>query len=334
MHFHQWKRREVITLLGGAAAAWPLAARAQQSERIGRIGVLMGTSDSDADQTRMVAVFTQALSGLGWKEGANINIDYRWAAGDSARLQAHAAELARLGLDAIFVQGTPATTALRRAAPTTPLVFVNVTDPITTGLVSSLAHPGGNITGFTNYEFSMGGKWLEILKEISPGLSRVAAIFNPDNPVMPQNVRSIEAAAPILGIQISARPARNAQEFEQAIIGFGSEPNGGMLVLLDFLTLAHRELIIGLATRHRLPTGYGLRVFATSGGLFSYGVDPVDLFHRAASYVDRILKGAKPADLPVQQPNKFELVINVKAAGALGLEVPPTLLARADEVIE
>jgi putative tryptophan/tyrosine transport system substrate-binding protein len=327
-------RREFITLLGGAAAVWPLAAAAQQADRMRRIGVLMGTADSDPDQKGMVRVFTQALSDLGWKEAANISIDYRWAAGEPARLQAHAAELARLGLDAIFVQGTPAATALRRAAPTTPLVFVNVTDPITTGLVSSLAYPGGNITGFTNYEFSMAGKWLEILKEMSPGVSRVAAIFNPDNPVMPQNVRSIEAAAPILGIQVSARPARNAQEFEQAITGFASEANGGMLVLLDFLTLAHRELIIGLATRHQLPTGYGLRVFATSGGLFSYGVDPVDLFRRAASYVDRILKGAKPADLPVQQPNKFELVINLKTAKALGLEVPPALLARADEVIE
>jgi putative ABC transport system substrate-binding protein len=232
------------------------------------------------------------------------------------------------------VQGTPATTALRQAAPTTPLVFVNVTDPISTGLVSSLAHPGGNITGFTNYEFSMGGKWLEILREIAPGITRVAVVFNPDNPVMPGNVHSIDAAGPTLGIQVAARPARNAEEFERTIRASASEPNSGLLVLLDFVTLAHRELIIRLATRYRLPTGYGLRVFATSGGLFSYGVDPIDLFRRGASYVDRILKGAKPADLPVQQPNKFQLVINLKAAAALGLEVPPTLLARADEVIE
>jgi len=333
MLFDQLKRREFITLLG-AAAAWPLAARAQQTEQARRIGVLMGTADSDPDQKALVSVFTQALAELGWKEGTKIHIEYRWAAGDIARLRASAAELARLALDAIFVQGTPATTALRQAAPTTPLVFVNVTDPVSSGLVSSLAHPGGNITGFTNYEFSMGGKWLEILREIALRITRVAVVFNPDNPVMPGQVRSIEAAGPTLGIQVSARPARNAEEFERAISASASDANGGLLVLLDFVTLAHRELIIGLATRYRLPTGYALRVFATSGGLFSYGVDSIDLFRRGASYVDRILKGAKPADLPVQQPNKFELVINLKTAKVLGLEVPASVLARADEVIE
>jgi putative tryptophan/tyrosine transport system substrate-binding protein len=333
MQFDQLKRREFITLLGGAAA-WPLAARAQQPEQARRIGVLMGTADSDPDQKALVSVFTEALAELGWKEGTKIHIEYRWAAGDIARLRASAAELARLALDAIFVQGTPATTALRQAAPTTPLIFVNVTDPVSSGLVSSLAHPGGNITGFTNYEFSMGGKWLEILREIALGITRVAVVFNPDNPVMPGQVRSIEAAGPTLGIQVAARPARNAEEFERAISASASDANGGLLVLLDFVTRAHRELIIGLAARYRLPTGYSLRVFATSGGLFSYGVDPIDLFRRGASYVDRILKGAKPADLPVQQPNKFELVINLKAAKALGLTVPETLLARADEVIE
>ncbi len=325
------RRRDFVTFLGGAAAM-PFAARGQ--ERVRRIGVLMGTADSDLDQKALVLVFTRALAELGWQEGTKINIEYRWAAGDAARLQAHAAELGRLALDAIFVQGTPATTALRRSAPATPLVFVNVTDPIVTGLVSSLAHPGGNITGFTNYEFSMGGKWLEILKEIAPIVTRVAVVFNPDNPVMPGNVRSIEAAGPTLATQVSVRPARNAEEFERTISAYASEANSGMLVLLDFVTLAHRELIIGLANRYRLPTGFGLRVFATSGGLFSYGVDPVDLFRRAAAYVDRILKGAKPTDLPVQQPNKFQLVINLKTAAAIGLTVPPTLLARADEVIE
>jgi ABC-type uncharacterized transport system substrate-binding protein len=329
------KRRRFVALLGGAVAAcWPLTARAQQVDQMRRIAVLMGTADSDPDQKAMVSVFTRALEDLGWKEGANIHIEYRWAAGDTARLRAQAAELARLPLDAIFAQGTPATTALRQAAPTTPLVFVNVTDPVDTGLVSSLAHPGGNITGFTNYEFSMGGKWLEVLREIAPGIIRVAVVFNPDNPVMPGQVRSIEAAGPTLGIQVSARPVRNAEEVERAISAFASEANGGLLVLLDFLTLAHRELIIRLATRYRLPAGYGLRVFARSGGLFSYGVDPIDLFRQGASYVDRILKGAKPTDLPVQQPTKYELVINLKTAKALGLTMPPTLLARADEVIE
>ena len=325
------RRREFITLLG-SAAAMPFAARGQ--ERVRRIGVLMGTADSDPDQMALVLVFTQALAELGWQDGTKFKVEYRWAAGDVARLQAHAVELGRLGLDTIFAQGTPATMALRRSAPTTPLVFVNVTDPVVTGLVSSLAHPGGNITGFTNYEFSMGGKWLGILREIAPSVTRVAVVFNPDNPVMPGNVRSIEAAGPTLGTQVSVRPARNAEEFERTISAYASDANSGMLVLLDFVTLAHRELIIGLANRYRLPTGFALRVFATSGGLFSYGVDPVDLFRRAASYVDRILKGAKPTDLPVQQPNKFQLVINLKTAAAIGLTVPPMLLARADEVIE
>jgi putative ABC transport system substrate-binding protein len=328
------KRRDFITLIGGAAVSWPLAARAQQPERMRRIGVLMGTADTDPDQKALVSVFVRALEDLGWKEGTNIHVEYRWAAGDTARLRAQAEEFARLAPDAIFAQGTPATAALRRAAPTTSLVFVNVTDPVGSGLVSSLAYPGGNITGFTNYELSMGGKWLEILQEIAPAITHVGVVFNPDNPVMPGQVRSIEAAGPKFGIQMSTRPVRNDEEIEQAIKASASEANAGLLVLLDFLTLAHRELIIGLATRHRLPTGYSLRVFATSGGLFSYGVDPVDLFHRGASYVDRILKGAKPTDLPVQQPTKYELVINLKTAKSLGLTVPETLLATADEVIE
>jgi putative ABC transport system substrate-binding protein len=327
------KRRAFITLLGGAAA-WPLAARAQQPDRVRRIGVLMGTAESDPDQKAMVSVFTRALEDLGWKEGANIRIDRRWAEGDVAGLRTQALELARLGLDVIFAQGTPATTALRQAAPTTPLVFVNISDPIGSGLVSSLAYPGGNITGFTNYELSMGGKWLEILKDIAPGITRVAAIFNPDNPALAGLSRSIEAAASTLGIHVVQRPSRNAEELERTISAFASEPNGGLLVLLDFVTLAHRDLIIKLATQHRLPAGYALRIFPASGGLISYGVDPVDLFRRAASYVDRVLKGVKPADLPVQQPIKFELIINLKTAKALGLTVPETLLARADEVIE
>ncbi len=328
------RRRAFITLLGGAAAAWPLAARAQQPDRVRRIGVLMGTAESDPDQKAMVSVFTLALEDLGWKEGANIRIDRRCAEGDVTGLRTQASELARLGLDVIFAQGTPATTALRQAAPTTPLVFVNISDPIGSGLVSSLAYPGGNITGFTNYELSMGGKWLEILKDIAPRIIRVAAIFNPDNPALAGLSRSIEAAASTLGIQVVQRPSRNAEELERTISAFASEPNGGLLVLLDFVTLAHRDLIIRLATQHRLPAGYALRIFAASGGLISYGVDPVDLFRRAASYVDRVLKGVKPADLPVQQPIKFELVINLKTAKELGLAVPETLLARADEVIE
>jgi ABC-type uncharacterized transport system substrate-binding protein len=328
------KRREFITLLGGAAVCWPLAARAQQAERMRRVGVLMGTAESDPDQKGLVSVFTRTLEDLGWKESTNIHIEYRWAAGDTARLRAQAAELARLALDTIFAQGTPATTALRQAAPTTPVVFVNVSDPVSTGLVSSLAHPGGNITGFTNYEFSMGGKWLEILKEISPSISRVAVIYNPDNPVMAENLNSIEAAGPKLGIQVAARPGRSPEDFERAISAWGSETNAGLLVLLDFLTLAHRDLIIALAARYRLPAGYSLRVFAANGGLFSYGVDAKELFRRGAAYVDQILKGAKPANLPVQQPTKYELIINLRTARALGIEVRPDVLSIADEVIE
>jgi putative ABC transport system substrate-binding protein len=328
-------RRDIIGLMGGAAVAWPLVARAQApAARLRRIGVLMGTAEIDVDQREQVLQFTQRLTELGWKQGADIHIEYRWAAGDVARLRTQATELARLTPDVIFAQGTPATTALRQAAPTTPLVFVNISDPVSSGLVSSLAYPGGNITGFTNYEFSMGGKWLEILKEIAPHVTRVAIIHNPENPALPGLLRAVEAAGAKLNVRAAAGPARTAEEFEQTITAFASAPNGGLLVLLDFLTLAHRDLIVKLAADHRLPAGYALRVFATSGGLISYGVDSVDLFRRGASYVDRILKGAKPADLPVQQPTKFQLVINVKTAKALGLDVPPMLLARADEVIE
>jgi putative ABC transport system substrate-binding protein len=328
------RRREFITLVGGAAATWPLAARGQQPAKMKRVGVLMGTSDSDPDQKAMVSIFTQALAELGWKEGTNVHIEYRWAAGDTNRLPALAAELARLAPDAIFGQGTPVTRALRQAAPTTPVVFVNVSDPVSTGLVSTLAHPGGNITGFTNYEFSMGGKWLEILKEISPTIGRVAVIYNPDNPVMVGNLNSIQVAGPKLGLQVTARPGRNPKEFEDAISAGASEPNGGLLVLLDFLTLANRDLIIALAARRQLPAGYSLRAFPESGGLFSYGVDAKELFRRSATYVDQILKGSRPADLPVQEPVKYELIINLKTAKALNLTVPPNLLALADEVIE
>ena len=313
---------------------WPLPVRAQQRAEIKRIGVLMGTSESDPDQKAMVSIFTQTLVELGWNEGANVHIEYRWAAGNSDRLTAFAAELARLTPDAIFGQGTPATSALRRAAPTTPVVFVNVSDPVSTGLVSSLAHPGGNVTGFTNYEFSMGGKWLEILREISPTITRVAVIYNPDNPVMQGNLNSIQVAGPKLGLQVVAAPGRNPKEFEDAISAWASETNGGLLVLLDFLTLANRDLIIALAAHHHLPAGYSLRAFPESGGLFSYGVDAKELFRRGAAYIDQILKGARPADLPVQEPIKFELIINLKTAKALNLTVPPNLLALADEVIE
>jgi putative ABC transport system substrate-binding protein len=282
----------------------------------------------------MVSTFTRALADLGWTEGSNIRIERRWAEGDFARLRTHALDLARLAPDAIFAQGTPATTALRQAAPATPLVFVMIADPISSGLVSSFAYPGGNITGFTNYEFSIGGKWLEILKEMRTSVDQVAVVFNPDNAALHGLLRSIEVAGPTFRIQVNARPARNAETIDRIIRAFSTEPNGGLLVLLDFVTLAHRDLIIRLAAEYRVPAVYTLRVFAANGGLISYGIDSADLFRRGASYVDRILKGAKPADLPVQQPTKFELVINLKTAKALGFDLPQTLLARADEVIE
>lgn len=326
------RRRRFIQGIA-ASAAWPLAARAQQAG-IKRIGVLMGTADSDPDQQALVSVFTQALEKLGWVEGRNIHIEYRWAGGDAARISALSAELARLAPDAIFAQGTPGTIALRRAAPTTPVVFVNVSDPVSTGLVSSLAHPGGNITGFTNYELSMGGKWLEILREISPKTTRVAVLYNPDNPINPENLNSIEAAGPKLGIEVVGKPGHNGEDFQRAITAWALKSSGGLIVLVDFLTLAHRDLIISLAARYGLPAGYAMRVFATEGGLFSYGVDAKGLFRRGAAYVDQILKGIKPAELPVQEPNKFELVINLKTAETLDLTIPDKLLATADEVIE
>ena len=308
--------------------AWTAADRNQAGRRVDGDGRERSRSEGYG-----IGVCPRACR-LGWNEGKNIQIEYRWAAGDPARLPALAAELSRLTPDAIFAQGTPATTALRQAAPTAPVVFVNVSDPVRTGLVSSFAHRGGNITGFTNYELSMGGKWLEILKQISPGVDRVAVIYNPDNPVMSGNLHSIEVAGPKLGVQVVAKPGRKPEDFERAIGVWASEAKGGLLVLLDFLTLAHRDLIIALAARYRLPAGYALRVFAVNGGLFSYGIDAKDLFRRGAAYINEILKGTRPADLPVQQPTKYELIINRKTANALGFSIPQTLLATADEVIE
>jgi putative ABC transport system substrate-binding protein len=333
MRFDQLKRREFVTLLGGAAVAWPLAARAQQPERVRRIGVLMGTAESDPDQKALVSAFAQALADHGWGDGRNVRLAYRWASGDAAHLREQAAELASLTPEVVLAQGTPATTALRHAAPATAIVFVMVTDPVGSGLVSSLAHPGGQITGFTNYESTMGGKWLETLREVAPGINRVAVIHNPDNAAAPGQLRAMEAAAPTLGVRVTAAPVRDAAAIEQAIAAF-TGINGGLVVLVDFITLTHRDLIVTLAARHRLPAIFNVNAFVKSGGLASYSVNPTDLFRRAAAYVDRILKGARPADLPVQQPTKFELIINLKTAKALGIEVPPMLLARTDEVIE
>lgn len=329
-------RRIVITLLGGATAPvlWPRTARVQQVDRMRRIGVLMGTAESDENQRALVATLVRSLAELGWRDGRNIRIEYRWAAGDSDRLRAQAAELAHLPLDVIFVQGTPGATALRQATSATPIVFVMVTDPVASGLAESLARPGGNLTGFTNYELTMGGKWLETLHEISPNIRRVAVVHNPGNLALQPQFRAIAAAGPTLGVHIKAAHVRNAADIERAIDECAAETDGGLLVLVDFITLAHRDLITKLAIHRRLPAIFNLRVFAISGGLISYGIDPTDLFRRAAAYIDRVLKGANPAELPVQQPTKFELIVNLKTAKAIGLTIPETFLVRADEVIE
>jgi len=326
------RRREFIAILGGAAA-WPLAARAQQSA-MPHIGVLMGTSESDPEQRALVSTFVQALSNLGWQDGKNVGIEYRWAAGDANRLRSLAAELVSILPTVIFTQGTPATMAVQQESHPTPVVFVNVADPVGSGLIASLAHPGGNITGFTNYEEAIGGKWLELLKEVAPHVTRVAVIFNADNAGLSGSVHALEAVAPTLGIKLIAVPVRDAIAIERAIDDFGNEPNGGLLIFGDFLLMANRDLIVKLAALHHLAALYSLSQFAAGGGLMSYSIDSNDLFRRASSYVDRILRGAKPGELPVQQPTKFELVINLKAAKALGLTVSQSLLATADTVIE
>jgi putative ABC transport system substrate-binding protein len=331
------RRRAFITLLGGAASsslALPLAAWAQQGQLMRRIGVLMGTAENDPDQKASLSALVEALAALDWRDGRNIRIEYRWAAGDANLLRTQAAELASLSLDVVLAQGTPATAALLQSAPATPIVFVAVTDPVGSGLVANLAHPGSNITGFANYETTMAGKWLATLREVAPAVNRVVVLVNPDNAGNAWQVRAMEAAASKLRVQLTTAFVRVAPEIERAIETFATGEGSGLLVLTDFVTLAHRELIVSSAARHRLPTAFSERSFVAAGGLVSYGVDRAELFRRAASYIDRILRGAKAADLPVQQPTKFELVVNLKAAKALGLSIPETFLIRADEVIE
>jgi ABC-type uncharacterized transport system substrate-binding protein len=326
-------RRKFLVALGGAVAAWPLAARAQQPSGMRRIGVLMGVKQDNPQEQAGVVAFQQALLELGWIDGRNIRLDYRWATGDPDRVRADARDLVQSAPDAIVANSTPAARAFQQATRAVPIVFVAVADPVRTGVVLSLAHPGGNITGFTNFEASMGGKWLEFLKEIAPRTTRVALIFNPDTH-SGQFFQSLEAVGPSLGIEAVQTPLHNAAEIERALASFNGEANVGLVAMPDIFTAEHRDLIISLATKYRLPAISWIRSFAAGGGLMSYGVDLPDLFRRAAAYVDRILKGAKPADLPVQQPTKFELVINLKTAKALGLTVPPLLLAAADEAIE
>jgi putative ABC transport system substrate-binding protein len=325
------RRRDFITLLGGAVA-WPLAARAQQPERVRRIGVLMNIASDDAEGQARLAAFHQGLQQLGWTVGHNVRIDYRWGGADAERFRRGAAKLVALAPDAILASGTPSVAALQQATGRTPIVFANVTDPVGSGFVASLAQPGGNATGFTALEYGVSAKWLELLKEIAPHVTRVAVLR--DLTIGIGQLAAIQAVAPALGVELTPLGLRDANEFERAVTAFARGSNDGMIVPPSTLALAHRELIAKLAVRHRLPAVYGFRYYVAIGGLVSYGPDTIDPFRRAAGYVDRILKGEKPADLPVQAPTKYELVINLKTAKALGLEIPPTLLALADEVIE
>ena len=321
-------------MLGGAAAAWPLAARAQQPERVRRIGVLMGVANDSEGQAR-IAAFKQVLQTFGWIEGVNFQINLRWAEGNVAdRIRANAAELVGITPDVILANGTPVSAALRRESQSIPIVFVAVTDPIGSGLVSNLARPGGNITGFTVFEYAMAGKWIEMIKEAAPSVSQIGLLHNPTNPAVAGFFPEFRSAAQSLAMPLNVLGARDANEIVREFNDFVQRPNGGMIVLPDPFTSAHREVIIELAARRRIPTIYSFNLFARAGGLVSYGPDIVNLFQRAASYVDRILRGKAPGDLPVEQPIKYELVVNLKTAKALGLEVPPNVLARADEVIE
>jgi len=329
------QRREFIALLSGAAAAWPPVVRAQPRDRMRRIGALMAYTVSDPEGQSRGAAFEQGLKGLGWVDGLNLRIEYRWPGGDVDQIGTSAKELVSMAPDVILGGATPAVTALQRVTRTIPIVFAGVTDPVGQGIVESLAHPGANLTGFTNFEFSLGGKWLELLKEIAPHIKSVALMFNPETaPAALLYLESIEAVAPSFAVELTTAPVRDEAEIERAVASLARVPLGGLIILPDIFTISHRKRTLELAAQYRLPAIYSLSFFARDGGLASYGIDTIDLYRRAASYVDRILKGAKPADLPVQAPTKFELVINLKTAKALGLAISPSLLARADEVIE
>jgi ABC-type uncharacterized transport system substrate-binding protein len=329
-------RRQLLSALGGTMVAWPLAARAQQPEQMRRVGVLMPFSPDDQEIKKELTAFPQQLQSLGWTVGKNLRIDYRWSGGDSQKLQDYAKELVAAQPDVIFTRGTPPTAALLKNTGSIPVVFAVVSDPVGEGFVASVARPGGNATGFTNAEASLTGKWLGLLKEITPTLTSVGFIFDPK--MAPGGgayyTNLINAAAASSGVAPAAMPVHNVDDIERAIADFAHKPNGGLIVLPDLTTGLHRALIIALAGRYRLPAIYAFRYLAEEGGLMSYGVNVVELLRLAANYVDRILKGAKPADLPVQLPEKFEFVINQKTAKALGLSIPQTLLVAADEVIE
>ena len=326
-------RREFITLLGGAVA-WPLAARAQPAERVRRIGVLLPAAADDSQFQAWVGAFLQELALLGWSIGRNVRIDTRWATTNAAEVRRHAAELAALAPDVILAHGASSVVALQQATRTVPIVFPVAVDPVGAGIVDSLARPGGNATGFMTIEYSLGGKWLELLKQIAPGMTRVAVLRDPANPGGPALFGIIQAVAPSLRMEVNSLNMRDADEIERAVAAFASYSIGGLIITPNPFANVHRDLIITLAARHKLPSVYYDRSFVAAGGLISYGPDFLDQYRRAAGYVDRILKGEKPSDLPVQAPVKYETVLNLKTAKALGLDVPTTVLARTDEVIE
>ena len=328
------RRREFIALVGGGAAAWPLTARAQQSERVRGIGVLLPATADDAEYQARVGAFQQALALLGWTIGRNVRIDIRWATANAAEIRRHAVELATLAPDVILAHGTSTVGPLLQATRTVPIVFPVVSDPVAAGFIDSLARPGGNATGFMTNEYSMGGKWLELLKQIAPGVTRTAVFRDPAQGSGNSQFAAIQTVAPSLRVEVTPVNMRDPGEIERAVAAFARSPNGGLVVTTGGAAEAHRDLIIALAARHKLPAIYYARFYVTSGGLISYGPDYPDQYRRAAGYVDRILKGEKPADLPVQAPTRYELAINLKTAKALGIEVPPMLLATADEVIE
>jgi putative ABC transport system substrate-binding protein len=336
MTIYSIRRREFITFLGGAATAWPLRLSAQQAERMRRIGVIMPFAADDPESMARVAAFLQGLQELGWTDGRNVRIDFRWAAGDADRYRKYATELVAIEPSIILATGSSALGPLQRETRTVPIVFVQVTDPVGGGFVESLARPGGNATGFTHFEYGISGKWLELLKQIAPRVTRAAVIRNPTLTSGTAQLAAIQAVAPSFGVELSSIGVRDAGEIERGITAFarGGPNSGGLIVTVSPSASVQRELIITLAARHRLPAIYPYRYFVTSGGLISYGTDTIDPYRRAAGYVDRILKGEKPADLPVQAPTKYELIINLKTAKTLAIEVPATLLAHADEVIE
>ena len=331
------RRRDFISFVS-SAAAWPLAARAQQPKRVHRVGVLMSRAADDPEGRAVLGAFVQGLQEAGWADGGNVEIDTRWTAGDAGQFRKYAAELVALEPDVLLAPSTPAVNALRQASRTVPIVFVGISDPIGSGFVESLSRPGGNTTGFTNFEATVGSKWLGLLKEIVPSINHVAMLFNPETANAGASggiyLQSIEAAAHVQSTELIASPVHSPADIDDVFAAIAQSPDGGLIVMPNAFTFANKERIVAQAARYQIPTVYPLAMFVKAGGLLSYGVDVSDTYRRAASYVDRILKGAKPADLPVQQPNKFDFVINLKTAKALGLTVPPLLLAAAAEVIE